>query len=113
MRRRVLNTLMVLPAILISVPALAQTSVQQSDYWHYGRDWGWGHMISGGLMMILFWGGVILAILFAVRALGGGSKQGETHGSSRNKALDILHERFARGEIEKDEFEQRKRLLSD
>jgi putative membrane protein len=104
---------MALPAILMAVPALAQTSAEQSDYWHYGRDWGWGHMVSGGLMMILFWGGVILVILFVVRALGGGSPQGAAQGSSRSKALDILHERFARGEIEKEEFEQRKRLLSD
>lgn len=111
MTSRFKGILSALPAVLVSLPALAQTPVERPDYWHYG--WGWGHMLSGGLMMILFWGGIILVIVFAVRALGGGSSHGTTPATSRNKALDILQERFARGEIDKDEFEERKRLLSD
>lgn len=70
-------------------------------------------MLSGSLMMILFWGGIILIIMFAVRALGGGSSHGAMQAPSRNEALDILQERFARGEIDKGEFEDRKRLLSN
>jgi putative membrane protein len=36
MRRRLTNALMALPAALGSVPALAQTSADRPDYWHYG-----------------------------------------------------------------------------
>ncbi len=95
------------------MPMTAQAQPSDRPGWGYGWDWGWGHMLGGGLMMILFWGGIILVIVFAVRALGGGSPHGTTPATSRNKALDILQERFARGEIDKDEFEERKRLLSD
>ncbi len=95
------------------MPLTAQAQTYERSGWGHGWDWGWGHMLGGGLMMILFWGGIILVIVFAVRALGGGSSQGATPAESRNKALEILQERFARGEIDKDEFEERKRLLSD
>ena len=70
-------------------------------------------MIFGSVMMVLFWGGIIVAIVLAVRWLGSTTSQGTIPAASRNKALDILQERFARGEIDKDEFEERKRLLSD
>ena len=113
MRRRLTNALMTLPAALVSVPALAQKSADRPDYWHYGWDWGWGHMIFGSLMMILFWGGIILVIVLAVRWLGGRSSQGAGSQLPGKRALDILQERFARGEIDKEEFEERKRLLSD
>lgn len=53
------------------LPAFAQASVDRPTYWHSGWDWGWGHMFFGSLMMILFWGGLILVILLAVRWLGG------------------------------------------
>lgn len=113
MHGRMINALMALPAIFAAVPALAQTPADRPGYWHSGWDWGWGHMIFGSFMMVLFWGGIIIAIVFAVRWLGSGSSSGSMPASSRNKALDILQERFARGEIDKDEFEERKRLLSD
>ena len=113
MRIRPKNALMLLPAALTSVPALAQAPADRPDYWHHGGDWGWGHLLFGSMMMILFWGGIIVAIILAVRWLGRGSSDGTTPATSRNKALDILQERFARGEIDKDEFEERKRLLSD
>jgi putative membrane protein len=90
----------------ISVPANAQM--------YGGYDgWGWGHMIYGPLMMIIFWGGLIVVAVLAVRWLGGGSSHKHSEPPSRGNALDILKERFARGEIDKEEFEERKRLLSD
>jgi putative membrane protein len=94
------------------LPALAQASVDRPTYWHSGWDWGWGHMFFGSLMMILFWGGLILVILLAVRWLGGGTSHGAGSPSVR-RPLDILQERFARGEIDEEEFEKRRRLLSD
>lgn len=83
-------------------------------YGGYGYDgWGWGHMIYGPLMMIVFWGGLIVVVLLAVRWLGGGLPHKHNGPMKQNNALEILKERFARGEIDKEEFEQRKRLLSD
>lgn len=115
MQRRLINAFMALPVLLTSLPAQAQTAAGRPDNWHYGWDWGWGwgHMIFGSLMMIVFWGGLILVIVLAVRWLGGGSSREAGSPRSRTRALDILQERFARGEIDKEEFEERKRLLSD
>lgn len=110
MRRQLTNLALAPPAALISMPAFAQTLADRPDYWHYG--WGWGHMIFGSVMMIIFWGGIILAIVLAVRWLGRESGRGAESQPRTKAPLDILHERFARGEIDKEEFEERKRLLS-
>ena len=81
-----------------------------------GVEWGWGmHPMSwmwGAwglgmmLMMLVFWGLVIAGIVLAIRWLAG---QGER--SRTDRALDILRERYARGEINKDEFEAKRRDL--
>jgi putative membrane protein len=66
-------------------------------------------MLFGSVMMVLFWGGLILVIVLAVRWLGAGPGKA----ASRKTSLEVLEERFARGEIDKEDFEERKRLLSD
>ena len=95
---------------LVAAAAHAQ---DYPGYRHMWGDWGWGHMIFGSLMMVLFWGGIIVAVVLLFRWLGGGSTGATAPPSPGKTALDILKERFARGEIDKDEFEERKRLLSD
>ncbi len=95
---------------LVGLPASFGSAAAQSAYWHDG--WGWGHMVFGGLMMVLIWGGLIAVIVFIVRwAIGGKSSNGDP--AAKNKGMEILEERFARGEIEKEEFEERKRLISE
>jgi putative membrane protein len=65
---------------------------------------GWG---LGWIWMILFWVLLILGIVALVRWLGGGPA-----GAPREKdALGVLKERYARGEIDREEFEQKKRDL--
>lgn len=72
-----------------------------SDY-----GWGWGGM---GFGMLLFWGLLIAAIVMLVKCSRGSGTCGKR---DRDKsALDVLKERYARGEIERDEFEQKKRDL--
>ena len=55
---------------------------------------------------------VVVLVVLAVRWLGG------SHGPSQplsptKTPLDILKERFARGEIDKEEFEERRRVLGE
>lgn len=65
---------------------------------------GWGGL--GLLWMALFWVGIALLVVWTVRQFGGGSSE-----RSERRPLEILEERFARGEIDRDEFEERKRVL--
>ena len=76
--------------------------------WGGGGGWGWGLF---GLMHILWWVLIILGIVVLVRWTGGaGVRQGGRSGE--DSALTILRERYARGEISKTEFEERKRDLA-
>ena len=113
MRKKLMNALIPMSLTLASLPAAAQITGDRPEYWHYGCNWGWGHMLFGSPMMVLFWGGIILVIVLAVRWLCGRSSHGSAPPASRKRALDILQERFARGEIDKEDFKERKRLLSD
>ena len=97
-----------------SIAMQAHSAAVQADNmggsWHDG--WGWGHMFFGSIMMVLFWGGLIILIVFAVRSMSAGSSRGGGGPASGSRALDILEERYARGEIDHEEFEDRKRRLS-
>lgn len=69
-----------------------------------GFGWGWG-MGFGGIVMILFWVLIIVGAVFLVRWIAAQSKNGKT-------PLQILQERYARGELKQDEYEQKKRDLT-
>lgn len=66
----------------------------------YGSGWM-------GIWMILFWGGVVALIVWGVRA----ANTPRPGGAS--SARSILEERFARGDIDQSEFEQRRRALEE
>lgn len=72
----------------------------------WGQGWGWF-----GLMHILWWLLIILGIVALVRWTAGvGPRQAGRR--EEDRALAILRERYARGEINKTEFEDRKRDLA-
>ncbi len=73
--------------------------------------WGYGMGWFGMIFMALFWVAVIVGIIFLIRwlFLSAGAKG---HGvTSEDSPLEILKRRYARGEINKEEFEQKKRDL--
>ena len=78
--------------------------------WGYdGFGFGWGGM---GIGMLLFWGIIVVAIVLLVRAFGTASSRESEPGGRGKSPLDILGESYARGEIDKNEFEQKRRDLS-
>ena len=74
------------------------------ENFYYGHMFCWG--IWGWLMMPLFWGGIILLVVWLVREVSG------TNSSQSNRALEILKERYAKGEISREEFEAKKKDLT-
>ncbi len=73
-----------------------------SNFGFSGGPFGW-------LIMILVWGVIIFAIIVLIKWLFDASTK--SGGSSGKSALDILEERYARGEIDREEYEQKKRDL--
>ncbi len=72
----------------------------------FGHMWGGGYGMFGGLMMVVFWGLVIGLIVLAVRRYSGRSDS-----DAEQSALNILKDRYARGEIDEEEYERRKAKL--
>ena len=81
----------------------------------YGLDGGWyGHTFFGGFFMIIVWVAVIFFVVWLVRELSGGNRSGHGSGGGTDcgkAALDILKERYAKGELTKEQFETMKKEI--
>jgi len=74
--------------------------------WYVHEGVGWW-MIFGGIWMVLFWGGLIALIIWGINRLTRKDGKGSSY-----RSIDIIKERYARGEISREEYEQiRKDLL--
>lgn len=97
-----LSALMFAATTVSAVP----TGEWRDSYGH--MTWGGGYGMFGGLLMLVSWGIIIALIVLAVRWLANGQS-----GRSTQNALDVLQERFAKGEIDEEEFSQRKKVLEN
>ncbi len=99
----------ILPLLVTSAaPALAQSDA--GPYW--GRmhgGWMWWMPFHGFVWLLLVTAVVVGAVLI-IRAFW---SLGERRGRERSAALDLLDTRYAKGEIEREEYQQRKRDLSE
>ena len=103
---------------LLPILVWAQEPSQPERYTYGPHMMGWGGewfgMIFGPLFMILALALVIAVAVLLVRWLGGPWQATTSHQMPPGRTpLDILKERFARGEIGKEEFEERCRVLGD
>ena len=73
---------------------------------------GWGDWLLMSILMVVVWGAVVWAIVVTVRSFGE-RRDGEGRPASGSGALEILEERFARGEIDEKEFLERRRALTE
>lgn len=94
-------------SILISIFFLLPVFVSANGDHEYMMNnmmgsWGW----IGWIFMVLFWILVIVGIIALVKWLVSQS------GGKEKSALNILKERYAKGEINKEEFEEKKKDLS-
>ena len=81
-------------------------------YPSYGHMLGWG--IGGLLISVLVWVIIVCVIVAVIRRIIWGSRHGHRrwrHWEGMNGAsgLDVLNERYAKGEINKEEYEQKKK----
>jgi putative membrane protein len=81
----------------------------------YGDGWYWW-MGLHGLMSVLFIALIVIAVIAAIRYLARGDRQPTQAGAGeeggRQSALGILDARYARGEIDRDEYLQKKKDLA-
>ena len=72
----------------------------------------WGHPFNTGFgwvmvaLMVIFWGVIIALAIWGIKRLSKNSS------GSNSNAFDIVRERYARGEINKEQFEELKKDLS-
>jgi putative membrane protein len=80
--------------------------------WNGLGRFGYGHMLPwmswvGPIVMLVLWALVVTAIVFLIRYLARQSRSS----SNDSPALAILKERYAKGEIDKVEFDQKRKDL--
>ena len=101
--RKISSALATGASVLTSGAAWAQTPMNgpwnHHMMWWGGGDGGWYGMLLGPLFMIVILTVLIGAVLFFFR------------GPQNSRPLDILKERYARGEIDKAEFDERRHTL--
>jgi len=86
------------------LPLSAQQAADSTDNGYGMWEWNWGHTLFGHLPMVAIWLAAFALLVLALWRPG--------H-RNRETPLDILRQRYARGEITNGEFEERRRLLSD
>lgn len=106
-------------SLFLPLPVFADGSCSGMDYWRGGEPMmgNWGQMMGGAgffgtglILMVLFWALIIFAVVALVKWASGDYPR--HHREARGKtALDILKERYAKGEIDKQEFEEKKKDL--
>jgi len=98
-----------LAAAMIALVLPLRATAQERP-WEWGMhpmSWMWGAWGLGMMIvMLVFWGLVIAALVVGIRWL---VSQGQRSGPDR--ALEVLRERYARGEITREQFEAMKRDL--
>lgn len=91
----------------------------RNDFYDHGHDmmWGGSHwggfgMVLGPIFMILIIVGIVAGAIYLLRLFGAAGPAVSSH-ASLDRALAILKERYAKGEIDSAEFAERKKMLAD
>lgn len=82
------------------------------DGWMSGH--GWGGWLVMSVAMLVFWAGLIAAVLLAIRYLGAASRPPVPGSGGRSPGPeDVLAGRYARGEIDEEDYRRRVTVLRE
>lgn len=119
-RRMAIVPSMAAALCVAATSAMAQVGEipDRNGAFYYGHDMMWGSnqwggfgMILGPIFMILIVVGVVVGIIYLLR-LFGAAGPGGSH-LAHDRALALLKDRYAKGEIDSEEFAERKKQLAD
>lgn len=96
-----------------STPFISGTALADggNGAFYGGHQIMWGNWLMGPMMMLIMLVIVIVTIVIILKAFGLGSNA-NANSDRQDSALKILNERFAKGEIDKAEYEERKSAVS-
>lgn len=98
--------LIIFTLLPVSILAHGDNSLEQGGHMVNMMGFGWGSL--GWIFMLLFWALIIVWIVVPIKWL-----IDQITGKNKEKsALDILKERYAKSEISKEEFEEKKKDLT-
>ena len=89
---------------------IAQT-LPVADTWGMLGDVGTGWMLLMMALMVLFWGAIIVGIVWLIRGAMQGASASPESGVTRESPLDILDRRFAEGAISPEDYQARREVL--
>lgn len=95
--------------LALSSTAIAQTREIPYHPHYFGGD----GFFLGPIMMILVLAVIVGIVLLIIRSFSGSGRTFPSHSAQQKTPFNILQERFARGEIDKDEFEDRRKILGE
>ncbi|MCH9701000.1 MAG: SHOCT domain-containing protein [Actinomycetia bacterium] len=81
--------------------------------WMWGHDWGSGGGIALGVVMVVLLAALVIAMIAAVRYLATPQPGPGQPPSAQDRSRALLAERFARGEIDEEEYRRRIAVLRE
>lgn len=111
------KTAIIIGGIIVGLVIIVPLILGLVSGWGYG---GWGMMRTGMMegfgfmwLMPIFWIAILGLIIWAIVAVVGRSGESRGQGSPKTDSpLEILKQRYARGEISKEEYEQKKKDIT-
>ena len=115
-----------IPSVVAALCVAATSAMAQvgeipdrNGFYNHGHDMMWGGgqwggfgMVLGPIFMILLVVGIVACIIYLLRLFCMAGPASGSH-AAHDRALALLKERYAKGEIDSTEFTERKKLLTD
>ena len=88
---------------------VAQAILLADTWMHGGLGWGWMALMM--VVMLLFWGAIIVGIVWLIRGAAGGSRARD-RSVGKETPVESLDRRFAEGEISEEDYRGRREILA-